>query len=691
MSTIGLCALWAGLQATLLGLPIAVTCLLASRRGATAGAWSATLGLGVALVVGLAAFVPDRWLPMHSREIVNESRSHSFNTVSSGPMAEGAATTAGSVLRPGAILKLFSPAHERNEELFRPVRSWAYPVAWLMAAGWAFGLARLALGLVSLTLARRRAVRVEDEEWSTRLAELSASMGLTRHVELLQLDGLGTPATAGWRRPAIFLPLGWRGWTADERDAVLAHELGHIARGDYAAGLFGQFSLTFFFYHPLIHWLAARLRIEQELAADAIGARLAGGPAAYARHLSSLTLRLDGTSPSWHVRAFLPARGTSTLIRRIEMLRKNARTHEQPFSLLARGRAALPLMAAALALIALRGPAPATLAADAPAGLSIPELNQVPENSMGAIVVRPAALLAKPAMKDYAAQLNRRISTSVGIDPKTGKLVESKIRSLFKVEEVEWLSMAIDLSVGSKMLDGKPMRHLSMNGVTLRTTRPIDWAKIAKEFGIQCTEATESNKSFFIVKNWPNKEDRIQRWALAILDPQTILLDSEAGIRRRLARTAETAPTYVKKDEWDRVSAGPVAVILNSGQNKDPRLFEAREPGDAWTMTLLNGSERFLCRIDGSERFGFELTAIAKGDAEIEAMRNAVKARQDSLNSPDGVVQAANRPIDDALFGSLRKAAVETSGRTLSLRLKDVLPWKALLDDFLDEPNPPGR
>ena len=54
---------------------------------------------------------------------------------------------------------------------------------------------------------------------------------------------------------------------------MLAHELAHICRGDFLTGLAGPVSLTLHFYNPLAHWLAARLRLEQELAADAWGAQ----------------------------------------------------------------------------------------------------------------------------------------------------------------------------------------------------------------------------------------------------------------------------------------------------------------------------------------------------------------------------------------------------------------------------------
>ena len=117
----------------------------------------------------------------------------------------------------------------------------------------------------------------------------------------------------------ILLPPRWREWTDDQRRAVLAHELAHVASGDYLACVLAQLGLALHFYHPLVHWLAARLRLEQELAADATAAA-ARRRAAGLSHVSRGT-RAPRTERSlgWPAHTFLPTQGT--FLRRIEMLR----------------------------------------------------------------------------------------------------------------------------------------------------------------------------------------------------------------------------------------------------------------------------------------------------------------------------------------------------------------------------------
>ena len=120
---------------------------------------------------------------------------------------------------------------------------------------------------------------------------LRAELGCQRPVEARQSDDLATAATIGWRRPVVLLPADWTTWTADQRRAVLAHEIAHARSHDFLALLFGQLGLVLHFYHPLLHWLMGRLRLEQELAADAAAASVSGGQRQYLATIAELALR----------------------------------------------------------------------------------------------------------------------------------------------------------------------------------------------------------------------------------------------------------------------------------------------------------------------------------------------------------------------------------------------------------------
>src|SRR5262249_24895777 len=116
-----------------------------------------------------------------------------------------------------------------------------------------------------------------------------------------------------------------------------------------------QLSLAIHFYHPLAHWLAARLRLEQELAADAWGAALSGGKTTYLATLAQIALRRGTQALTWPARAVLPSRGT--FVRRIEMLRNNARMTHRSLPVGARLLTVGILAGLGLLVAGLRGPA----------------------------------------------------------------------------------------------------------------------------------------------------------------------------------------------------------------------------------------------------------------------------------------------------------------------------------------------
>ena len=152
---------------------------------------------------------------------------------------------------------------------------------------------------------------------------LRAELGCRRPVEVRQADDLATAATIGWRRPVVLLPVDWTAWTPEQRRAVLAHEIAHAGSDDFLAILVGANSdLVLHFYHPLLHWLMNRLRLQQELAADAAAAGVSGGQRRYLTTIAELALRQQDRPLLWPARTFLPTR--TTFLRRIAMLRDSS-------------------------------------------------------------------------------------------------------------------------------------------------------------------------------------------------------------------------------------------------------------------------------------------------------------------------------------------------------------------------------
>jgi hypothetical protein len=117
----------------------------------------------------------------------------------------------------------------------------------------------------------------------------------------------------------VLLPTDWKQWSDAERRAVLAHELAHIRRGDFAVHLTAQVCALAHFVNPVVHLLSESLRLDQELEADDRAAALCGGNTAYMTALAGLAIRPQGREPGWPARGFVPTRGM--FLRRLEMLR----------------------------------------------------------------------------------------------------------------------------------------------------------------------------------------------------------------------------------------------------------------------------------------------------------------------------------------------------------------------------------
>src|ERR1039458_10148270 len=82
--------------------------------------------------------------------------------------------------------------------------------------------------LIGLAYGRRliRASQIIDDPLVTR------KLARTTAPRLAESELISVPVTMGAFRPTILLPTDWRNWDAAKLDAVLAHELSHVARRD---------------------------------------------------------------------------------------------------------------------------------------------------------------------------------------------------------------------------------------------------------------------------------------------------------------------------------------------------------------------------------------------------------------------------------------------------------------------------
>ncbi len=179
-----------------------------------------------------------------------------------------------------------APEIAASEPIVRSRRvNWTSIFLSVWAIGAALMLARLGIGLWRMTRAIRRARPVEDHHWLAMLADARDQTGCRRRVRLVTSSEVEIPATVGFFRPVIVLPLHAKQWVWDRRQAVMHHETVHVARIDWPVRTVARLARAVYWFNPLMWWAVRRLDLEQELACDEEVLALGTRASSYACHL----------------------------------------------------------------------------------------------------------------------------------------------------------------------------------------------------------------------------------------------------------------------------------------------------------------------------------------------------------------------------------------------------------------------
>jgi len=460
------------IHVTLFTLVGAVIHLILTRRGPAPAAWgagAALVGVGAITLLSLGPWPAALRISVAGQAPVPTTSGAGEVAAQSTPLAP-AAPPASPVLggeRPpllGATPQATTKSAPASNSWYDTLVAWpwAYLLAGLLFVGILIATARLLAGLFAIRSCRRRALAIDDGELRSLAAEISGQLGLARSCELAVSSEVNSPATVGWRRPLVLLPIDWASWTLAERRAVLAHELAHVRRGDYATWVAALAIRAVHFYHPLVHWLVARLRLQQEMAADALAMPLAGGRHAYLLTLARMTLDYDGRLAG-PARAFLPSSGT--LYRRIEMLSNSqvSRSARGSFSRRAKFALLALLSASALLIVAFRGPASEVAAEPLLSGsLTVTSLDVIDMHLEGlsaeiglVATMRPAELFSTPEFRQRLTMTPLRVASAL------------------TPEQVACLTVAS--SPPAAVARTLPELPLATDQAVLVTKAPVDW------------------------------------------------------------------------------------------------------------------------------------------------------------------------------------------------------------------------
>ena len=168
---------------------------------------------------------------------------------------------------------------------------------WLAGAG--AGVALLLVGFARLAWLRGRATPVVGGPWRALADEIGGALGLSRPVQVLQSRHPTLLATWGLARPKVLLPAGAERWPGPRVRVVLAHELAHVRRGDWAWQVCAELLRAALWFNPLTWIVLRRQRRDSELACDdeVLGLGVAGP--AYASQLLDLVQVLRSRRTLW--------------------------------------------------------------------------------------------------------------------------------------------------------------------------------------------------------------------------------------------------------------------------------------------------------------------------------------------------------------------------------------------------------
>jgi beta-lactamase regulating signal transducer with metallopeptidase domain len=239
-----------------------------------------------------------------------------------------------------------SPIADSSQEAVQwPAAIWL--IGLFVALAWTV-IARLVFAI----FVPRRVIR--DVNLLARVDSVARKLGVMRRVRVSETRGLAGPIAFGIFRPGISLPEGFVGrFTHEQQNAMLAHELAHLAARDPFWHALADAVTAVLWWHPLA-WLAKReLRTASEAAADEASLVVENGPIVLAECLVEVGRRLTRT----HSLGWLGMAGTDFRSGLGERVKRLLSLSNQSWNSAQRSRAWLVRLVAPLVLV------PAALAA----------------------------------------------------------------------------------------------------------------------------------------------------------------------------------------------------------------------------------------------------------------------------------------------------------------------------------------
>jgi beta-lactamase regulating signal transducer with metallopeptidase domain len=251
-------------------------------------AWKSVLAVALAMpLLGLllpAVLVPVPEFLQDVSRVRHEERSDNAVAILNDPawrtrvfQQDQASSTGSSASAPVSLAQPLAAQHPEFQI------SWSLIATLVYFSGVVVLLCRLIVGY-SLS---RKLVRGSLPIADSRLHKvvIANAAGLKAAPQMAESELVSVPVTIGALRPAILLPVQWREWDDAQLEAVIAHELSHVARHDSLTQYGSLVHRGVFWFSPLAWWLDRRLAALAEQASDEAALSSGADRNAYAKTL----------------------------------------------------------------------------------------------------------------------------------------------------------------------------------------------------------------------------------------------------------------------------------------------------------------------------------------------------------------------------------------------------------------------
>ena len=174
--------------------------------------------------------------------------------------------------QPVALPQATIPGRPLPSKSTQPDHSISFSMSWTSIAAALYLvvafvlLLRFCVGLIFARKLTRASLAVDDPSLVAKLRAHAA--GLARTPQAAESELISVPLTMGVRHSTILLPADWREWDDPKLDAVLAHEVSHVARRDALTQHLSLLHRAIFWFSPLAWWLHRHLAALAEQASD---------------------------------------------------------------------------------------------------------------------------------------------------------------------------------------------------------------------------------------------------------------------------------------------------------------------------------------------------------------------------------------------------------------------------------------